>query len=155
MIRLATFAAATTLYVISMLLLTGPPEQEGAVTGYLAFFLSFLSLFEWLKQGGLRPSPWILLLFVAWIANPVFWVGLWLHISKKPKSSAQAGTLSVCLACAPLSLVLSAPNNPAYWTWIASFAVLAIGSACCMRRPSLDLVEPVSPVDFVDERIQR
>jgi hypothetical protein len=75
-------------------------------------------------------------LFSVWLANPLFWLGLFWCIRGHTVRSTTAGLLSVALGLSILPLAREAHLGwPGYWLWLASFLVLFVGSPLC--RPSV------------------
>ena len=95
--------------------------------------------------------------FASWLANPLFWAGLYLLIAHKSKWSMFAGLTSCVLAVlAVCSLWDKIAGWPAFWTWLAGFATLAIGSLVSMHAYDESRPEPDSdamPGNPTDERI--
>src|SRR5262249_44688224 len=124
--------------------------------GYVAFVNSFMAIFGWIRPGLVESA---LPMFAAWLANPVFWLGLGLLIFRRPKSAVAAGIACLFLASAIVPMIGKISTSPAYCTWHASFALLAVGSAIfAFSRPTQvaqdDETDATYAVDEIDERIR-
>jgi hypothetical protein len=113
------------VYVLSFFLPTFAIVVDGEQSisyGCHAFFIGFFSPFASPFFGGLR-------VFVPWLANPVFWVGVWLFARGRSRF-ALFGALIATGLCT--TLVVFAENLglilTGYYVWIASMAILAFAA---------------------------
>ena len=71
--------------------------------------------------------------FVAWLANPVAWLGFGCWLAKKRKMAFCAGYVSLLLPT-PFLVMLTWDGRsqdlpgPGCWVWLSSFAVLIVAS---------------------------
>jgi hypothetical protein len=144
------------LYIASMLLPVGPMEGISVPGCFALFggFVGFVMCVFTLPNVHADAFAGGLLVFLSWLANPVFWLGFHRLIVEKPRKSAFASGTSMVLGLLVLPLVLwGIPAWPAYWAWLASFAVLAIGSVFCMFTEAKSRLEhdavamPENPTD--------
>jgi hypothetical protein len=82
-------------------------------------------------------------LFAGWLANPVFWAGLYLLLTGRHRWSLAAGLVSLCLGLAVLPLVWNTVREwPAYWVWLGSFVGLLAGNLICVLVASSSQCTP-------------
>ena len=124
--RRVTAAIAALLYVASLLLPAGEVvikhwTPSGPFHGYAAFLVALMM--------PLHPSWEDALLFASWLANPVFFLGVFWCLKGRTARAAKAGAISavLCLAIFPLARDMVA-GWPGYWVWLASFLTLLAGS---------------------------
>ncbi|HEX3313320.1 MAG TPA: hypothetical protein VHR72_00460, partial [Gemmataceae bacterium] len=130
------------------------PGFSGLFGGFAAFVMLLVSFADVHTEA----LAFGLLVFLSWLANPVFWLGFYRLIAERPRNSAFAGGMSVLLGLFVLPPILwGIPAWPAYWTWLGSFATLAIGSAACeiarRRRPEAFVDSPGFDGDPPSEQI--
>jgi hypothetical protein len=117
-------ACCLTIYALSFVLLFSP-NDEPTITGFHCF-LARLFPFGSRSIGGLLPVA-------AWAANPIFWLGAWLLHHERERLASIAGFLSLLLGLLLALLSTRGPVPPdcdysCYYVWLASFAILALGS---------------------------
>jgi hypothetical protein len=135
--RRITAVVASLLYIASMLLPAGNVVIRPLFGGnggpgrpYYGFVAFLLTMFA-----PLNPSWVTVWFFSVWLANPVFWLGLFWCIRGRAVRAATAGLLSVTLGLSILPLAWElALGRPGYWVWLASFLALFVGSSLRGRR---------------------
>jgi hypothetical protein len=129
--RRKTIGVAVLLYAASLLLPAGcvvikPPfgmtvGPDRPFCGFSAFVIAMLAPFA--------PSWEFVWLFGAWLANPLFWLGLFWCVKGRRLRAATADLLSVGLGLSLLPGVWELVIDwPGYWVWLASFLTLFMGS---------------------------
>ena len=134
--RRMTAVAAGLLYTASLLLpagrvvikpLFGTTTGPGPYYGFVAFLFTMLA--------PLNPSWLAVWFFSVWLANPLFWLGLFCCVSGRPVRAATAGLLSAALGLSILPMAWELVVGwPGYWFWLASFLALSVGSSLCGYR---------------------
>jgi hypothetical protein len=144
--RRVTTAIAALLYVASLLLPVGQVifrnpswmtvEPSHPFSGHLAFLVTLFA--------PLIPSWERVFLFASWLANPVFWLGLYWCLKDHTAHAAMAGAVSTGLGLSifPLEWDLVA-RWPGYWVWLASFLTLFAGSVFELKAARSRPVENV------------
>lgn len=146
-VRRATIGVAVVLYVASLLLPAGcvvikPPfgvtvGPHRPYYGYAAFFITMGQPFG-------KPSWVALWFFGAWLANPVFWLGLFWCLKGRRGRAATAGLLSVGLGLSILPGTWELVDGwPGYWVWLASFLTLFLGSFLDRAHVAGDREDPI------------
>jgi hypothetical protein len=130
--RRVTIGVAVLLYIASLLLPAGCVVIKIPFTtrvgpdrpyyGFAAFLVAMLEPFG-------KPSWEAVWFFGTWLANPVFWLGLFWYVKGRRVRAATAGLLSVGLGLSVLPAAWELIDGwPGYWVWLASFLTLFIGS---------------------------
>ncbi|PWN68263.1 hypothetical protein C1631_016285 [Chryseobacterium phosphatilyticum] len=118
------------LFIIS-LPFTAVFAQNHEMSGLACFLLGWAEM-----QGG----------GIAWMANPLMFIAAFFFLLKKPKISAVISFIAVCLTFCFLSVSEITVNEaghkfpitgygPAYFLWIASCAILFLGSIISIVSP--------------------
>ena len=128
---------AIVLYIVSLLLPAGcvvikiplgtrvGPDEP--FRGYAAFFLTMVQPF--------KPSWEAAWLFGSWLANPIFWLGLFWYVKGRRGRAVAAGLLSLGLGLSVLPGTWDLIDGwPGYWVWLASFLTLFLVSLFDRRR---------------------
>jgi hypothetical protein len=79
----------------------------------------------------LTPTWQCFWLFLAWLANPMFWMGLFWCVRGRTERSATAALVSAGLGLLIIVMSRELVPGPGYWVWLASFLALFAGSSLC------------------------
>ena len=124
LLRKLTIGLSALAYIVSLFLPFATDHEFGWFPGFAAFFAAFAFWTNTAAPG---------LFFVVWLANPVYWVGIYLLDYERPIFAAFAGVLSLSLAMLDIArMAVLCANHPAYWVWLGSFAAFAFGSFLCV-----------------------
>jgi hypothetical protein len=132
--RIAAVLAGA-LYAASLLLPTGQVNplfgtNVGPGRPYYGFVPFLIAM-----QAPLNPSWVSAWMFSAWLANPVFWLGLFWCVRGHLLRAGVAGLMSVGFGLSVLPMVWGMVLGwPGYWFWLASFLALFLGSALCGHK---------------------
>jgi hypothetical protein len=145
-VRRITIGVAGLIYVASLLLPAGcvvikPPfgvigGPHRPYPGYAAFFITMGQ-----PLGGTWEGLWF---FAVWLANPVFWLGLFWCLKGRRGRAATAGLVSVGLGLSILPGAWELVDGwPGYWVWLASFLTLFLGSLLDRAHVEGDREDPI------------
>jgi hypothetical protein len=90
---------------------------------------------------------------LAWLANPIIWVGMFLLGKGARAAAGQAGTAAIgfALAASPLA-VLFFPSLPNYLIWLASMVLVVSGAIRHVPDTKVDDV-PARPNKKIDRLV--
>ena len=128
-------AVCLTCYGLALLLpavsLFAPHTASSGIPGWMAFWFGLCAF--------VVPAPVDLervLVMVNWLANPAIWVGLVSAWWGWWRSAAGCGVAGVLLSLAVLLLPRyrdGLVGQPGYWLWVATAALLCVGSCLLVR----------------------
>jgi hypothetical protein len=132
--RFLASSVVACLYGISFLIPFDPYTwaETGRPPGLVVFHICLASL----PIGGMAYHPLELRMFLAWLANPAFWVGWYSLTTGRFLLSMVFSVIALVLACqayfadwAPVRSAVSSIVSPGFLLWSGTFAITSVASA--------------------------